>query len=189
MLTSLTAMRSVCGESDLNDNSKSDDLCMRAWRQIDERNLRQWRGLPSNCSYSSFDQKFQRVSDQYGIGKLGVKVRDYRYRVYQHEGYPGDLKAWYHDDRLVLIEGWYPVLDADVPSLLDEFGEADLYLDYRLDLMPLAQGAWVYAGRGLTLFMDLDGQAVMGVALYRPGTAEDYEYKLHPIDEWDELPP
>ena len=41
-----------------------------------------------------------------------------------------------------------------------------------------AQGAWVYATRGLTLFMSKDGANVVRFEVYPPTTAADYARDL-----------
>ncbi|MGB5563510.1 MAG: hypothetical protein WBN02_14485 [Sedimenticolaceae bacterium] len=157
--------------------------CDQVWTKIYQRDFRQWRGIPDECGYRSFDQAFTRVSDHYGIGRLGSGAREYRYRVYLHEAYAGDLKAWYENDDLVLVEGAYPAPHPFDATWFAGLGEPDLRLDYRLDQMPVQRGAWVYAESGLALFMDATGRSVMAVALFSSCTPAYYQGNLHPVSE------
>ena len=168
-------------------NEKLHNLCSEAWSMITGRDYRNWNGLPHSCSYSDFDAAFSRLRDEYGLGTLGSANRRVMYRTHIANGYPDNLKVWFQENSILLIEIKYPILPYPSEVVLEHFGPPDIKLDYQLDIMPVSHGAWVYPNRGLTLFLDSSHTKLMGIALFHSCNIAYYLEQLHPggnhIDE------
>ena len=170
------------------DDNRVDNPCSKVWSAIAAREYRNWNGLPVTCTYSLFDTAFARLRDEYGQGGLGSAYRQTMYRMHVAEGYPHNLKVWFREDSIVLIEIGYPVLPYPSHELLRNLGEPEIKLNYYLDVMPIPNGAWVYPDRGLTLFLDAGHTEVMWVALFQSCSAAKYLEEVHPETRVQELP-
>ncbi|HET7461252.1 MAG TPA: hypothetical protein VFJ82_08380 [Longimicrobium sp.] len=164
------------------------DPCRPAWNAIGSRDFRAWAGLPEGCGYAALDAVFPRVAEAYGEGTLGERYQPATYRMHAVEGPPYGARVWFRGDRVVLVELEYPGLPHPSRELLQSLGEPQARLDAYVDVMPVPGGAWVYAARGITLFLDSGHTEVMRVALYHPCTPEEYADGLHPRTERWELP-
>ena len=61
-----------------------------------------------------------------------------------------------------------------------DLGEPDERHDYTFGTLAVDDGEWVYAARGITVFVNTDPDRVLHVALYAPTTATDYAERLRP---------
>jgi hypothetical protein len=166
----------------------ADGGCRQAWDAIGSRDFRAWTGLPEGCGYTALDAVFPRVADAYGQGTLGRRNQSATYRMHAVEGPPYGARVWFRGDRIVLVELEFPALPHPSRDLLRALGEPEARLDAHVDIMPVPAGAWVYAARGITLFLDVGFTEVMRVVLYHPCTAEEYADVLHPDTRGRELP-
>jgi hypothetical protein len=162
--------------------------CQQAWNAIGARDFRAWTGLPAGCGYAALDAVFPRVAQAYGQGTLGRRNQSATYRLHAVEGPPFGARVWAREDHIVLVELEFPALPHPSRDLLQALGEPEARLDAHMDIMPVPGGAWVYAARGITLFLDVGLTEVMRVVLYHPCTAQEYADALHPDTRGRELP-
>ena len=166
-----------------------DRPCASVWAQIGAREFREWRGIPVDCDYRDFDQWFPRLSDAIGNGSLGRQILPSTFRVHVDQNHDHNLKVWFRGAAdLVLIEIKYPNLPYSGRDLSQRLGDPQARIDYFLDVMPIRSGAWVYAERGITVFMDVDHAQVMSLALFHPCDLTDYIDGIHPDNRTWELP-
>jgi hypothetical protein len=59
-------------------------------------------------------------------------------------------------------------------------GEPEERLDYAHGTLPVDAGEWVFAARGITLFVNTTAETLLHVALYAPTTAAGYRAALRP---------
>jgi hypothetical protein len=68
----------------------------------------------------------------------------------------------------------------ELSPLVDELGDAPERLDYAHGTLPVDGGEWVYADRGITLFVNTTAEELLHVALYAPTGVADYRARLRP---------
>jgi hypothetical protein len=128
-----------------------------------------WRGLPEDCTPADLEA-LSSGGGEPGAGRLSgmpVTFRDY-------EGHPGLLRVWFDDDdRAFLVWADHPALTRPSEQILSEMGEPDARLDDAPSRIPGAV-QWVWASRGVTAYVDLFGDGIRGLALFRPGSVEYY---------------
>jgi hypothetical protein len=142
---------------------------IEALRQIAERDLAGWQGLP-HCSLADVTGAFDRVGDGVGSGRIGVHRRDYV--LVATPAYEEPLRVWLDEgDDVVALDVEYPPL----PDLAARLGEPEARRDFHWAGLDLAGGELVYASRGITVFVNPENRDVLRVALYPAGSLEDYD--------------
>lgn len=134
--------------------------------------------MPADCALAALAARIELDgADRRGV--LGRPARAATYRGARAGGYRDTVEVWHRDGVVEKLVFELPQL-ADVPALLATLGEPDARLDYYPTTVPRLRerGAWVYAGRGLTLFMSGDGGNVVRFEVYPPTTAAAYEREL-----------
>lgn len=169
-------------------NNAENDASGEAWTAITARDYRNWKGLPAGLQISEVDAALPRLRDEYGIGKLGNTFRPAMFRMHVAEGYPFNLKVWFREERVVLIEMNHPRLSHPSQELLKGLGKPEDKLDYHLDVLPVAGGAWIYPKRGITVFLDVGLTEVMRIAVYPSCSRTEYLEQLHPSGQVREQP-
>lgn len=162
--------------------------CQGAWDCIAAREFRDWNGLPTACGYSDFDAVFARLRDEYGIGKLGRACRPAMFRMHVAEPYPHNLRVWFREDALILIEIMFPTFPYPAGDLKRHFGEPEIRLDYHLDIRRVPRGAWIYPHKGAALFLDAEDGEIMRLALFHPCSLGAYLQEVHTDPRLRELP-
>lgn len=166
----------------------SRDICQEAIQQILRKDFVTWRGLPREC-------ELERVSALMSLGEdtrrldLGQERRPTYARVAKVDAYEEPLEGWHREGRVAQISVRFPGL-SDVAALLAALGEPDAKLGCYYSGVPVLdeEGEWVYAGRGITLFMSSDRSNVIALSVYEPTTVAAYERELHDVEEPRELP-
>lgn len=167
---------------------KNNDAYAEAWKAVTARDYRNWKGLPAGCRVSQVDAALPRLRDEHGIGKLGKANHPAMFRMHVAQGYPRNLKVWFREDHVVLIEADLPKLAYPSSDLLKSLGEPEARIDTHLDVLPVSGGAWVYAKRGITVFLDVGLTEVMRLALYPPCSLKEYLEEVHPDRQMRERP-
>lgn len=149
--------------------------CEDARVAIEVRRFIGWRGLPATCSPTDL---FGGLDEQHwGTRRLG-KVSA-RQRLLELPGYQRPLLS-VRDDVVVLFDGAYPDLEGGWDALRADLGEPDTRLDYRDGTITIAASEWVYATRGITVFVSSDVSRVYHVAVFTPTTLDVYLERLRP---------
>lgn len=139
-----------------------------------------WRGLPARCtSEALFGVP---LDDSWGALPLGASHARARSRLLDLAGYYRPL-AYARDGQLVVFDAMNPQLAGSLAELEDSLGAPDAVLDWVFGNVPMPNGERVYAGRGITLFMNPENQVVIYVTVYTPTTVNAYQQKLRPPRE------
>jgi hypothetical protein len=80
--------------------------------------------------------------------------------------------------RVVLFDATHPQLD--FAGLMADLGDPDERHDYVHGMLPVGEGEWIFAGRGITVFVNTSFDRLLHVALYAPATAHEYRACLRP---------
>jgi hypothetical protein len=144
-------------------------------------------GLPTDCTLDALARRMHIDGDD-RRGILGQARHASVHRAARVDGYDQVVKVWHKDGVVLKVVFDLPKL-ADSPALLTALGAPDAKLDYYPGVPKLrAQGAWVYAARGLTLFLSGDGKNVVRFEVYPPTTAAAYERELFHTEAPREFP-
>jgi hypothetical protein len=142
------------------------------------RDLASLPGLPADCTLGALGARIEiDGSDRRGL--LGQARHPSIYRGARAAGYDETVEVWHRDQIVLKLVVDLPQL-ADAPALIAALGEPDARLDYYPSTVPTLRqgGAWVYAARGLTLFISRDGTNVVRFEVYPPTSAAAYERDL-----------
>ena len=152
--------------------------CATALRDLAGGRLATWKGLPAGCTDQEIAAVFAGGGDPAGDGRLSN--RPSKFRTYA----PGDpnveppIKAWFDSaDTATLITWHEPVLPGGTSTLLEALGAPEQKLEPGSGY-PASSHQWIYASRGLTLWVFEPRSEITRIAVYRPTTPTDYEHDL-----------
>jgi hypothetical protein len=151
----------------------TDSAYTTALEHFVRRDFIEWQGLPENC-WITEAQTALKLSEAYGVGRLGREYTPAFFRTRQLEGYINFVRAWYRDEKLVLLDGEYPTLPVELSALLESYGAPEIRLDYHQDVVKIKAGALVYPQRGITFFLNANAQMLARVAVYAVTSLEHY---------------
>ncbi|WP_433273107.1 hypothetical protein ACQPZF_18155 [Actinosynnema sp. CS-041913] len=147
-------------------------------QHIETRDFRGWRGLPEDADYAEFQARFPRLVDADARGLLGSANEPAYFSVHIGDGYPQHLTAWRRDTRLLMVETELPRMVTPLDDLTAELGEPAARLDYFWGILTVPEGAHIYPGNGITLFIGPERQ-VLKFALFTPCDLEEYLRTRH----------
>lgn len=150
--------------------------CDAAKMAIETRRFVGWTGLPEGCSPEEmFGVVFD--PDEWPERTLGAEAT--RWHVLDTPGYYRPMVSA-RRGIVVLFDGRTPQIDGGWAPLAKDLGEAEANLEWLNGGVPTPGGEWVYPSRGITIFLDPEGNIPLHVALYAPTTLEVYETTLRP---------
>lgn len=95
------------------------------------------------------------------------------------EGYDKPVRIWLDGDQVLLIDAEYPELaTGGVPALIEAIGPPQAKLDAFLGTFMIPESEWVYAERGLTLYINPENNIPLRLAVYPPTTLDGYRERL-----------
>ena len=147
--------------------------CASALQNFAARDFTGWTGLPETCSLTEVTERFRLVNDGYGLALIGRFKRQFRMLVM--EGYDHPVRVWSDESRVLMLDVEYPSLSPAVADLLNHLGEPEAKFDYHWRTMRIEKGEWVYADRGLTLFLSSDHSRTFQLAVFPRTTMQGYE--------------
>lgn len=157
--------------------------CTAAVRDFAAGKLVGWKGLPAGCTDRDIASVFSGGGDPAGDGRLSN--RPTKFRVYS-AGDPNlepPIKAWFDSaDTVTLITWLEPLLSGDAASLLAALGPPEQKLEPGVGY-PASSHQWIYASRGLTVWVFEPRTEITRIAVYRPTTPADYEHHLGGRDQ------
>ena len=152
--------------------------CAAALRDFAAGNLAAWKGLPAGCTDRDIAGVFAGGGDPAGDGRLSNLPT--KFRVYS-AGDPGlepPIAAWFDGNDTATLVTWdEPALSGDATTLLAALGPPEHKLE-RGAGHPASDHQWIYASRGLTVWVFEPRSEITRVAVYQPTTPEDYEWHL-----------
>jgi hypothetical protein len=172
------------GNARMTNTAEGGD-CEAALRLLSAGDLVNWRGLPANCDAARLSAVFTGGGDPAGNGRLST--RPTRFRNYRAAGQPQPLQAWFDEqDRAILVTWVQPTIRGSVKDLLAALGTPEKKLDPTIGYHADAY-QWIYAARGLTLYVREADWTLARVSVYPPTTAEVYEDRLGAHDQREYL--
>lgn len=151
------------------------NLCADARAAIEARRFAGWTGLPAGCTPDALFGV--PLDDTWGQLPLGASLAPTRSRLLELPGFYRPI-ARVRDGAVVMFEAALPELADDLPTLLAGLGPPDEVADFVYRDVAMAGGEHVFAGRGVTLFVNRENQRVLHLALYRPTTLATYRDQL-----------
>lgn len=156
-------------------NADPSNPCEAALRSFAAGDLATWSGLPAGCTDRELGAVFGGGGNPPGDGRLSFAPT--RFREYPSGDPQQPLIAWFDDaDTLILLHRVAPPI-ADVDALLAALGPPEHKLDPGVGHHATAH-QWIYASRGLTLWVRERRKEVARVAVYRATTPAEYEQRL-----------
>jgi hypothetical protein len=160
--------------------------CESALRHLGKGELTDWKGLPAGCGTADLSKVWSGGGDPAGNGKLST--RPTRFRNYRVDTQAQPLQVWFDaDDHAMLITWIQPTVEGSVKDVLDALGAPDKKLDPTIGYHADAY-QWIYAARGLTLYVREHDWSLARISAYVPTTVEDYEDRLGARDRKEYLP-
>jgi hypothetical protein len=154
--------------------------CTEALRCLDMGDLVNWLGLPYPCNHSDMASVFA-GGDEPGNGMLSGQPM--QFRMYRTPHQPEPMQAWFDQQgNAVMVTLHQPHISTDTPELLARLGPPEKKLDmdigYHADAFQ-----WIYAGRGMTLYVREHIPELARVAVYQPSVPMYYETYLGARDQ------
>lgn len=149
-----------------------------ALRAFARRDFRQWRGLSPHTSFADVAAVFEIDDDWRGAGTLGSERREATWASVGLEGYEKGVRVWLDENLVILIDGELTELATELSVLLQDTGEPEAKLESYLGTFPIPESEWVYAARGLTLYVNPENGILLRVAVFVPTTLDVYRQRL-----------
>src|SRR5262245_16483738 len=136
-------------------------------RRFAARDFRGWSGLDPRTMLHDVAEAFE-VDDVPQPGVLGSEERAAGWVTVAAGGYPEGIRVWLDQMDVLLLDGPDPELPEGLPALLDALGEPEARLDSYLGPLRVEGGEWVYAARGLTVYVNPENMLLLRLAGYGP---------------------
>ncbi|MGY8706517.1 hypothetical protein RAD16_12330 [Bradyrhizobium sp. 18BD] len=153
------------------------------------RTLRAFTGLASPTSLDDVASVFDLDRSWHGEGVLGSAGHRTDWFSATANGFARGIRVWVADDAVVLIDATDVSLPEPLPSLLNALGEPDAKLDSFLGTFEIKGSEYVYARRGLTLYVNPATTVLLRIAGFAPASLDDYQSNLRLDLEMKLLPP
>jgi hypothetical protein len=151
--------------------------CDAARKAIESRQLRGWTGLPAGCAPAAL--LGVPLDTTWGQRRLGSGHGPVQSRLLELEGYYRPM-ASVRDGAVVMFDAMNPDLDGGWAALAADLGAPEATHDWVYGTVPMAGGERIYAKRGITVYINRDGDDILHVALYAPTTPDAYARDLRP---------
>ncbi len=155
----------------------SEQNCQIIRKAIETRNFIGWKGLPSTCTAKDLFNNIPKDLSDEPVRPLGSTFIDSTFVPLSLTGYYMP-KVSFRDDQLILFDGIILNLAGDFDMLHKDLGEPSARLDSYDGILTISNGEWIYPERGITVFINIRGDKVRHVSLYRPTTLEEYKKTL-----------
>lgn len=151
------------------------DSCAAALERVRSWDLRGWHGWPADCTAAALEEGLGAPNRGEGRGFLGAERREHTFRTYPVEGADEPLRVWQADGRPVMLDIEDPPLAAGGwKAAAAAWGDPEAKLDFVWGQLPLEGGEWVWARRGVTVFVNPANDALLRVALYPSVSLDEY---------------
>ena len=155
-------------------DAMTQSTCEAARDAIANRRFVGWRGIPAGCTPAAMFGI--PATAEWGMLRLGGDYERVRTRLLELPGYYRPI-VYERDGAVALFDGTNPE-GVSWKELAADLGHADIILDWVNGTVPMPQGEHVFAGRGITVFVNAGNDFVAHVSVYTPTTAEQYMKKL-----------
>jgi hypothetical protein len=159
--------------------------CSEVIRRLADGKLAGWSGLPGDCSHQELSSVLSGGEEE-GNGRLSELP--VRFRMYRAAKQPELIQAWFDGHgRAFLLTFSNPELSGSHEDLLRDLGPPEAKLEPGIGLHADTH-QWIYASRGLTLFVREHLNQIGRIAVYHPTTPSYYEEHLGGRDRPHYLP-
>lgn len=147
-------------------------------RSFASGDLSAWTGLPARCTDADVAGAFPGSSAGVAAGDGRLSNTPTKFRMYSSGDPHRPVQSWFDDDDTAFLITWdAPTIAGDTAALLSALGAPDRKLDPGVGYHADAH-QWIYASRGLTLWVREHRTDIARVAVYVPTTPDDYETRL-----------
>jgi hypothetical protein len=147
-----------------------------------------WRGLERETTIDDVVAVFAVDREFTGTSPLGATFEPAGWMAAAAEAFPGGIRVWHRGDLVALLDAHAGLGTAADAALLAELGEPEARWDGALGPIPVPGSEWVYARRGLTLYVDPETRRVDRVLAYAPTSVEAYAQRARPHTDVVPLP-
>lgn len=149
--------------------------CRDALVALQQHGVAAWRGLPTGCAPDELAPAIRDADPSPGMADLGLRKAFFRSGILAPSGAPVQVWSTTDEREVLMLAIEAPPFLPTGQSATDQLGDPDARLDTARGTVPLAASEWLYAGRGLAVFVDPDSDAVWRTTLFRPCTPAEYE--------------
>lgn len=174
IVTALVSLAAAGGREAMTGTQAMPDTCAAALDRVRSWDLRGWHGWPEDCTRAAVEERLGAPNPGEGRGFLGTERREHSYQTFAVKGAEEPVRVWSADGRPVMLDVEYPTLAVGWKDAASAWGEPDARLDFDWGHTPIQGGEWVWARRGVTVFINPANDALLRVALYRPVALDDY---------------
>jgi hypothetical protein len=145
--------------------------CAAAVEALLEQGVGAWSGLPAGCHPGAIP--IADLDPSPGMADLGLRKAFFRFGALAG----GTVQLWTTTDEqeVLMLAVESPPFVATGGAALEQLGVPERRLDSARGTVPLPHGEWVYAKRGLAVFVDPDVDRAWRATLFRTCTPEEYE--------------
>jgi hypothetical protein len=165
------------------------DLALPPLRAFADRTLRAFAGLVSPTSLDDVARVFVLDRSWHGQGFLGSAGHPTDWFSATAAGFGRGVRVWAEDDTVMLLDAADISLPEPLPLLLDALGEPEMKLNSFLGAFEIENSEYVYARRGLTIYVNPATGVLLRIAAFRPASLEHYQRNLRLDLEMKRLPP
>jgi hypothetical protein len=157
------------------DHRMSPETVLQAFVQGD---FTGWYGLAHPTRLSDAEHLFEVEHGWRGRGRLGSdrEEHDFVYSKVKRSERP--LRLWLRRNDIILIDREYPPITRSLTTLLSDLGTPEAKEDSYLGMLLLAGSEWIYASRGLTLFLNPENASLLRIAAFEPSDLASYLSRL-----------
>jgi hypothetical protein len=159
-------------------------------RKFSSRDFLAWRGLAPGISLADVAAVSDADLGQRSRGTLGDSHQPAEWIPAAFREYDTGARVWVSagEDRVVLIDVESSNAVVDLGTLLRKLGPPEAELDSYLGTFKLARSEWVFASRGLTLYIEPETRKLLRLAVYVPASLDEYRRTLRLNLEMRRLP-
>lgn len=154
------------------------DHCESALSVVQNQEYADWSGFGSDCNWTSLTGPLPEDWSEIPSSPLGTSWRNAQKILLSLENYYRPF-LYFVDGKPILFEGMNPEL-VDLENLLQVLGDPETRLDWDFGTLPITMGESVYPRKGITLFMNSNGDKLLHIGLYEPTSLEAYLEMIRP---------
>jgi len=163
--------------------------CRDALASLQEQGLAAWQGLPPGCPPGELADVAGDLDPGPGMADLGLRKAFFRSGTLAPSGVGVQVCTTTDEQEVLMVAVESPPFAATGAAAAELLGAPAARLDNALGTVRLEGSEWLYAERGLALFVDPDSDDVWRATLFRACTPEEYEaeFRVHLLER--RLPP
>jgi hypothetical protein len=175
-------------EKRANPVATSPDDCGAAVKAFLEKRFAELRGLPGACPVGDVATQLGAEARPDSSGWLGERAQQASFRMAAAPGYSEPIRVWHDRGALLMLDAQYPEPPGGWQRLSAALGPPEAKLDYRWGVVTVVGGEWVYASRGLTVFLTPALDTVIRLLAFTPKPLPAYRQAMRPVSREEEWP-